>query len=446
MEGASVGTAWESTDEKCLIGSSPSCDLVLTDPTVSGFHCEVTIDGRYAFVRDLKSRNGTTVDGTRIVQAYLKANSLLKLGRAVLRFQVVSKRNKLDISSRTQFGVLVGRSVAIRSLFAVLERAAASNAKVLLQGETGTGKSATARSIHMESKRGDGPFIMLDCGSIPGNLLESELFGHVRGAFTGAGDRAGAFEEASGGTLFLDEIGELPAELQPKLLTVLDDNRIRRVGESRHRKVDVRVIAATNRDLREEVNAGRFREDLYYRLGVVKLTIPPLRKRLDDIEVLVDRILPELDASTAQVQSLVTEAFLTQLRSAAWPGNIRELRNYLERCLVFDDAMPLGSVMHTTNVGARESDPAPEERTDDHAPVRPMSDAEPMAYRDHGIQVDATLPFSEAKKKAMAEVEHAYMSRLLDIHNGKVSRAAAAAGIDRTYLYRLLRRHSIKKK
>lgn len=415
VEGSDAGIQWESKGEKCTIGCSPSCDLVLSDRTVSRFHCELVIGEKRARVKDLSSSNGTQLDGVRVLDAFLKRGSILKLGRTTLRFELVGRRNRLPISPRTTFGQLVGRSVRMRGLFALLERAAAMDAKVLLEGETGTGKSATARSIHMESKRKDGPFVMLDCGSIPANLLESELFGHVKGAFTGASDRAGAFEEASGGTLFLDEIGELPPELQPKLLTVLDDNRIRRVGESKQRSVDVRVITATNRDLREEVNAGRFREDLYYRIAVVKLSIPPLRKRPDDIPVLVERLLSQLGAAPEQVESLTSEDFLANLKQAAWPGNIRELRNYMEQCLVFDDALPLGNMVDAI--------------TDDSA----------------GIRIDATLPFSEAKQKALAELERAYVLELLRLHNGKVSRAAAAAGIDRTYFYRLLRRHGINK-
>lgn len=415
VSGTDAGLQWESEGQHCTIGCSPACDLVLGDRTVSRFHCELTIGETRARIRDLASSNGIRLDGVRILDAYIKHGSTLKLGNTALRFELAERHNRLPMSQLTQFGELVGHSVAIRSLFALLERAAAMDAKVLLQGETGTGKSAAARSIHMQSKRKDGPFVMLDSGSIPANLLESELFGHVRGAFTGASERAGVFEEADGGTLFLDEIGELPLELQPKLLTVLDDNRIRRVGASRHRSVDVRVIAATNRDLREEVNAGRFREDLFYRLAVIKLTVPPLRERPEDIPVLVQLILSQLGASPEQTQPLTTDEFLAKLKQAAWPGNIRELRNYLEQCLVFDDAMPLGAVVEAPMV-------------------------EPSA-----IQIDTSLPFTKAKQQVMAEFEQGYIGELLRIHNGKVSEAATAAGIASTYFYRLLRRHGMKK-
>lgn len=415
VEGEDTGVTWESSGQPGTIGSHPSCDLLLSDPTVSRFHCEIAMDGRSARVRDLGSRNGTDLDGIRVIEAFLKGGSLIRMGRTVVRFQLLGKRNRIPISKRNEFGILVGESVAMRAMFAILERAARTHSKVLLEGETGTGKSATARSIHMESERKHGPFIVLDCGSIPGNLLESELFGNVKGAFTGAEDRPGVFEEASGGTLFLDEIGELPPVLQPKLLTVLDHNQIRRVGENRQRQVDVRVITATNRDLREEVNGGRFREDLYYRIAVVKIKLPPLRRRPDDLPILVERVITDLGAPREQIDALITPEFMASLANAAWPGNIRELRNYLEQCLVFDDAMPL----QTVNAS--------------RAP-------------DGTIRVDASLPFQDAKQQVIDQAEREYITQVLKRCDGKVARAAEIAGLNRTYFYRLIKRHGVKTK
>ncbi|WP_428261457.1 sigma 54-interacting transcriptional regulator [Haliangium sp.] len=413
VEGAQSGLHWESQSNKCSIGAHPSCDLVLDDPTVSRFHCEIVMGEQGAKVLDLGSSNGTLLDGVRVVEAFLKLGSLLRLGRSVVRFQHLGKRNRVSLSERGEFGILVGRSVVMRATFAMLERAARTDITILLEGETGTGKSAAARSLHAESPRKDGPFVMVDCGAIPGTLLDSELFGHERGAFTGADStRVGAFEEASGGTIFLDEIGELPLELQTKLLSVIENREIRRVGSNQHRRIDVRVIVATNRDLRAEVNAGRFREDLYYRVAVIKIELPPLRRRLEDLPLLAEMLLARMRVSDERIRDILGPEFVRTLRSAAWPGNIRELRNYLEQCLVFDDATLTSPIL------ADEGDPR--------------------------VPVDATVPFSEARQQVLNEFERLYVSELLRLHGGKVSQAAAEAGIDRTYLYRLLRRHEIK--
>jgi two-component system response regulator GlrR len=413
VEGPDAGRTWEAAGSRATIGSHASCELVLGDPTVSRFHCEVSIEASGTRVRDLGSRNGTVLDGTRIVDGFLRGDSLLRLGRSAVRFRFLGRANRVPLSSRQKFGSLVGTSIPMRQAFALLERAAASDATVLLEGETGTGKSAAARAVHGESKRAAGPLVMIDCGAIPGTLLESELFGHERGAFTGAtGARIGAFEEAHGGTLFLDEIGELPLALQPKLLGVLDARAVRRLGGTGPRPVDVRLIAATNRDLRAEVNAGRFREDLYFRLAVVKLTLPPLRQRPEDLAALAGQILAQLGADEERSAALLSEERLAQLRASAWPGNVRELRNYLEQCLVFDDV---------------------------DAP--PESETEQVAAPTSGLTVDATLPLAEARRRLLDDFERAYVAELLALHDGKVSSAAAAAGVDRTYFYKLLRRY-----
>lgn len=406
---------WISRDQRrCLIGTNDSCDLVLQDGSVSRFHCELLVGNQQIRVRDLDSTNGTIIDGTRVVEGFLRRDSVLRLGRTLIRFELTDQHIHIPISQRTEFGDLVGKSVLMRSVFALLERAALLDTKLLLVGETGTGKSAAARAIHEESARKDGPFIAIDCGAISMNLLESELFGHVRGAFTGALDRVGAFEMAANGTLFLDEIGELPMSMQSKLLTALDENRIRRVGETLSRPVNVRVIAATNRDLRREVNARRFREDLYYRIAVVSLEMPPLRQRPEDIPMLVERMLARKGASPEQIQALTDEEVLHSLCTAAWPGNIRELDNHIERCLWFGGATAL------------VKDPV----------THPDSSA---------VEVDATLPYAEAKRKALQEIEKAYLLQLMRMHGDRASAAAHASGLDRSYFYRLLRRHQISR-
>src|SRR5690606_11410703 len=336
------GRSHRSAGTTCTIGSAALCDLAIDDPTVSRFHCEILIGDDGARLRDTGSLNGTILDGVQIVEAYLRGGSVLRIGRTSIRFDFGVERHPLQLSEARRFGVLTGESVAMRRIFSMLERAAASEATVLIEGETGTGKTAAARSIHLESARRDGPFVVLDCGAVPAALIEDELFGHEKGAFTGADTRrAGVFEEASGGTLFLDEIGELPPELQPKLLGVLESRQVRRIGAPRATPVDVRLIAATNRDLRQEANIGAFRPDLYYRLAVVRIEMPPLRSRPEDIPSIAAKLLRDLGGDDAAVARFARPELADSLRRAAWRGNVRELKNYLERCLVFEQVLPI---------------------------------------------------------------------------------------------------------
>jgi DNA-binding NtrC family response regulator len=412
--GPKPGLSCESSSDRLSVGFHPSNDLNIEDPTVSRFHCEIRMDGTGARVRDLNSRNGTIVDGVLVTDAFLRSGSLLNLGRVTVRFDFVNEANRLPLSDKNDFHGMVGASVAMRTTFALLERAAATDLTVLLEGETGTGKGKASEAIHRASTRHDKPFLVVDCGAIPANLLESELFGHEKGAFTGAaGVRIGAFEEAGGGTIFLDEIGELPQDLQPKLLRVLESKEIRRVGSNVHKKVDVRVIAATNRDLRSEVNNARFRSDLYFRLAVVRIPLPSLRQRPEDIPSLVEEILKNAGAQGPEAAALRTPEFTQSLQRSAWPGNVRELRNYVERCLVFQDALP--------------------------AP-----DAAPSTPPTGGLHIDPRLPYAEARRRAIDEFEQQYLQALLRLHQGKVSNAATAADVDRVYLYKLMRRHNIK--
>ncbi|MDC0712530.1 sigma 54-interacting transcriptional regulator [Stigmatella sp. ncwal1] len=412
VEGPGVGSTWESASDVCSIGSHPLNDFPLDDSTVSRFHCEVRIGPRGPRVKDLDSTNGVIVDGVQVADAYLRGGSLLRLGREVLRFDFSSETNRLQLSENMRFGSLIGTSVAMRGCFALLERASARDVTVLLEGETGTGKSQAALAIHQAGSRRDKPFIVVDCGAIPSNLLESELFGHEKGAFTGAlGRRAGAFEEAHGGTVFLDEIGELPPELQPKLLRVLETREIRRVGSNTYQPVDIRLIAATHRDLRAEVNAGRFRSDLFFRLAVLRIVQPSLRQRPEDLPLLVDGILSSLGADPERTGALRTPEFIAKLRHAAWPGNVRELRNYLERCLVFEDALDLS-----------------------------QEEAGPSG----SLELDPSKPYADQRRRVMDDFERRYLRVLLEKHQGKVAQAAVTAGMDRVHLYRLLRRHGIK--
>jgi DNA-binding NtrC family response regulator len=317
---------------------------------------------------------------------------------------------------------MVGGSAVMRAVFAILERAAPTAATILLEGETGTGKGAAAESIHRASDRAEKPFVVVDCSAIPATLLESELFGHEKGAFTGAAARrVGAFEEADGGTIFLDELGELPLDLQPKLLRALEERAIRRVGSNLHRPVDLRVIAATNRDLRSEVNAGRFRADLYYRLAVVRVTLPALRNRTEDLPLLVGRLLHTMRVTDSRAAFFGSSEFISRLQGASWPGNVRELRNYVERCLVFQDSKL---------------------EANDPTPAVPAKSAAGVSMKP-GFHVDAREPYSEERRRVIDEFEGAYLTSLMNEHQGRTVFAARAAGLDRVYLYRLLRKHGL---
>ncbi|MDP3572871.1 MAG: sigma 54-interacting transcriptional regulator [Archangium sp.] len=408
LEGPDTGTAWESTDERCSIGQERGNELVLTDTTVSRFHCELEATDHGVRLKDLGSLNGVLVDGVHVLEGYLKSGSTLRLGRTVLRFDFAHEPNPLKLSAHDRFGRLQGTSVGMRATFHLMERAAASDVTVLFEGETGTGKSQAARAIHQASARKDGPFLTLDCGALPAALMESELFGHERGAFTGADlRRVGIFEEAKGGTVFLDEIGELPLELQPKLLHVLENREVRRVGANAFLPVDVRLVAATHRDLRLEVNAGRFRADLFYRLAVLRVPLLPLRQHVEDLPAIVNELLNAMGVSPELRARFTEPAFLTRLGQLAWPGNVRELRNYLERCVVFEEVV------------------APTDQP---------------AASNTRVPIDVSLPWAEARKRAIDTFERDYTAALLAAHDGNVTRASSAAEMDRAYLHRLMRR------
>jgi transcriptional regulator with GAF, ATPase, and Fis domain len=413
LEGNSAGQTWQSSTDRLTLGSHPSNDVVLDDPAVSRFHCEVKVTPRGAWLTDLGSSNGTTLDGVLIGSGCLRAGSIIRLGRAALRFAPVETVAAVAVSPNIRFGDLVGSSWAMRSAFYLLERAAASDVTVLIEGETGTGKEGAAESIHSQSARKDGPFIVVDCGALPAQLLESELFGHERGAFTGAtNQRRGAFEAADGGTLFLDEIGELPIDLQPKLLRALEKREIRRLGANHYQSVDVRIVAATNRDLRALVNEGSFRSDVYYRLAVLMVHLPPLRERLSDIPALVKSITSRIGLAEEVAERLFDAPALERMQKAAWPGNVRELRNFVERCCVMDQTLPV--------------------------------EASPAA--SSSLITDAKLSYAAAKRQILDEFERQYLSQLLDANGGNVSAAARAAQLDRPYLYKLLYRHGLRAK
>jgi DNA-binding NtrC family response regulator len=402
------------TEGFAQLGSAPGNSLVIDDPTVSRFHAEVRIEENRVLVRDLGSTNGTFIDGVRIKEGFLRAGSRLKLGAAELRFELEGKRHFLPVSEASSFGELVGPSAAMRRVFSVLEKAARTDSTLILEGETGTGKTRAASTLHELSPRKNKPFLVVDCGALPPTLLEAELFGHEKGAFTGATSRrVGVFEEAEGGTVLLDEIGEMPLELQPRLLRVLEERQIKRLGQNRFTSIDVRVLAATHRDLRAEVNASRFRADLYFRLAVVRVTMPSLRERLEDLPAVARALLTQLGASERTHPSLFSNDFFGTLARSSWAGNVRELRNYLERCLLFDEPLP--------------------------------TDGEPAAPPPGTpLESFAGLSLSSARQRVVEQFEKQYLVQLLERFDGKVSAAAKEAEVDRVYLYRLLRKYGLK--
>jgi DNA-binding NtrC family response regulator len=410
------------------IGSAKTGDIVITDPTVSRHHAEIRRGRDGVVLRDLGSTNGTFVGQVRAKEVYLGRDTTFRVGRTELVFNPADEIIDVQPSDADRFENLVGNSIPMREVFGILERVAPTDLTVLITGETGTGKELASRAVHTRSKRAAGPFVVFDCGAAPENLIESELFGHQRGAFTGAVDaRPGVFEMAHGGTIFLDEIGELPLELQPKLLRVLEQREIRRVGTSTTKPIDVRVVAATNRNLREEVDSGRFREALYYRLAVVEMAMPPLRDRLDDLDMLANHLL-ERSAHNERIRQISPEV-MAVFSSYRWPGNVRELNNVIERAMPFTDGSTITieslpeAVIRGRTTPPREPDTRP-------SPPPP-------------VLTGAPLPFKDAKDQLIDAFERQYLLDLLDKYDGNVSKAARAADMDRKTITRLMKKHSI---
>ena len=402
--GRDRGRTCEPEDTELSVGTAPGNSLVLTDLAVSRHHFAISFLNRSPRIRDLGSTNGTRVDGTQIFDASLHAGATITLGDTTLLVHDAGVTTDA-LSEESSFSAVLGTSSAMRRLFTKLPKVAAADATVMLTGETGTGKSLIARTIHDASPRRTGPFVVIDCGAIPPSLIESELFGHVQGAFTGAHrDRLGAFRAAAGGTVLLEEVGELPLDLQPKLLRALEEREVTPVGEDRSFPLDVRILAATHRDLRERVNAGQFRSDLFYRLDVVSLRVPALRERPRDIAILTDHFHRELTGTAAPEE--LTAAFSAR----AWPGNVRELRAAVERALILD-----------------EIDPS---HVDASTPAAPT-------------EIDPTRSFREAKDAAIAGWEISYLRALVAQHRGNVSSAARAVRMDRNHLSDLLKRYAI---
>jgi DNA-binding NtrC family response regulator len=420
IDGADRGRASRLGEREIVVGTDAGVELRLSDDRVSGRHLAVRAAGGRFAVRDLESTNGTWYEGSRVTEVAVAPGATLKVGRSALRIEPEAEPLDLPPSQARRFGELVGESLAMREVFAVLERVAATDVTVLVEGETGTGKEVVARALHDASPRRPRPFVAVDCGALPEALLDSELFGHVKGAFTGAAaPRAGLFVRADGGTLFLDELGRIPASVQARLLRVLEERVVRPLGADRERAVDVRVVAASRDDLDAEVAAGRFRADLLYRLGVVRVRLPPLRGRREDLPMLVGELLRRRGLGAGVAGGAAARAALDRLHAHGWPGNVRELRNVIDRAIAL----------------------APGARGLDDLSIR--IDAAGGAAGEEGLGVRTDLPYAEAREAVVHTFERRYVADILARAGGNLTAAARAAQVDRKHLRLLARRHGL---
>ena len=404
-----------------VVGRDPAAQIVVDDQEVSAFHCELRAVSEGILVKDLGSTNGTFLGAVRAREAIVAAPIELLVGRTRIHLEPQAKR-RVEVGFSDRFGPLVGSSPRMRRVFGVLEKVASTPLSVLIVGETGTGKELVAKAVHEASERKGAPFVVVDCGSIPPTLAESILFGHEKGAFTGANERRkGALAEADGGTLFLDELGELPPELQPKLLRALSEKQVKRVGGSNFEPIDVRVLAATRRDLTAEMNAGRFRSDLFFRIAQVRVELPPLRERLSDMQPLVEEVCRRV-GRPEHVQTVLT--WIEQrMASHDWPGNVRELMNVASVAATLAD-----------EPGA-------------------IDDVLTLARDEVGVELprtgssneDGAGSFGDEKRTAIAAFERDYFTGLARRCKGNVSEMARQSGMERHHVRAYLRKYGIDK-
>ena len=442
--------------DEITLGAMEENDVVLRDDTVSRYHCKIIQEDTGYVLVDLRSTNGTFINKVRIREAYLKPGCTISVGQQQLKFNARDEPVEIVPSGADRCGDLIGKNARMREIYAIIEKIAPTNTTVVIEGETGTGKEVVAQSIHQLSARARGPLIIFDCGAVPPNLIESELFGHEKGSFTGAVmTRQGLFELADGGSLFLDELGELPIDLQPKLLRALEQREVRRVGSSKPIKVDVRIIAATNRNLEVEVREGRFRQDLFYRLSVVRLLLPALRDRPDDIPLLVAHFLKSQKYNRgsdgqSRVKAVNPHA-LQALMNYDWPGNVRELVNVVERAVSFSDSEIIQSEdlpEHVREARARTPRPTGRAGQTTQGQGQPgqgriaMPSMDPPRTPSEFLGGDVT--FKDAKEKWVSSFERDYILSLLKRHGGNISHAAREADIDRKYFRKLMKKYDIE--
>ena len=418
-----AGTTHEFEQRVVRVGSRSGNDLRIEDPAVSRLHFEIIADTLGFRVRDLSSRNGTWLDGFRVMDAYLTDGCVVRVGNTSLQFSISEEEADVPASVADGFGPLVGESLPMRELYAALEEVAGTDLSVLVQGENGTGKELVARAIHQGSARAGGAFVVVDCAAVTTNELQSELFGHEAGAFPGAQEpRMGLLEEADGGTLFIDELGDVPIELQSRLLRALDRGELRRIGATFDTKIDVRVVAATTHDLAREVNEGRFREELFYQLSATRVRVPPLRERQMDVRLLAEHFVRRVlrkdpERADAILQGIDDENW-ERLNDHPWPGNVRQLRNVIERTVMLSGKGNARIALPTASVDVRGA-------------LTPPS----------AVVVDLDRPFGPQKSDVVADFERHYLEGQMARHDGNFTRAAAAAGLDRMYFKRLLKKY-----
>ncbi len=450
---------WTFEKDEIRIGSMDDNDIVVRDETVSRYHCKIVQEDTGYVLVDQRSTNGTFINKVRVREGFLKPGCTIGVGTSQLRF--AARENEVPIvpSRHDRCGGLIGGNPRMREIYTILERIAPTNTTVVIEGETGTGKEVVAQTIHGLSPRKAKELVVFDCGAVPPNLIESELFGHEKGSFTGAVmTRQGLFELADGGTLFLDELGELPLDLQPKLLRALEQREVRRVGAAKSAKVDARIIAATNRNLEDEVRAGRFRQDLFYRLSVVRLRLPSLRERPDDLPVLIAHFLKTMPANRGadgqpKVRSVAKEV-VGALQAYAWPGNVRELVNVIERASSFCDSQLLELADLPDYVRSAK---APGPGASGRMMAQKRAATSPMVT-GHAVSMDPNAPapappiellaegvtFKDAKERWVASFERDYILQLLRRNTGNISHAARAADIDRKYFRKLMKKYDIE--
>jgi DNA-binding NtrC family response regulator len=443
---------WTFDKEEVRIGSMEDNDVVLSDDTVSRYHCRIAQEDNGYVLIDQRSTNGTFINKVRVREGFLKPGSIVSVGQSQLKFNAREEEVQIVPSRSDRCVGLIGANQKMREIYSIIEKIAPTATTVVIDGETGTGKEVVAQAIHSLSPRAKGDLVVFDCGAVPPNLIESELFGHEKGSFTGAMmTRQGLFEQADGGTLFLDELGELPLDLQPKLLRALEQREVRRVGSTKANKVDVRIIAATNRNLEDEVKAGRFRQDLFYRLSVVRLHLPALRDRSDDIPVLVQHFLDtgvyNRAGEAVRVRGVSRDA-MHALQTYPWPGNVRELVNVIERAVSFCDGevleLPeLPDYVRQAKAPPREANRRASSGATGPAPIVPMNPAAPAPAPPEELLAEG-VTFKDAKERWVAAFERDYILQLLRRNSGNISHAARAADIDRKYFRKLMKKYDIE--